>query len=100
MTVRFVEEAEFEFLDAISYYGRIAPELGRRFSREVDQFIDTLVLHPEIYPVQHRGYQRVNLHLFPYYIAFIVRGDALWILSVSHGNRRPEYWIKRRIKNV
>jgi plasmid stabilization system protein ParE len=96
--VSFVEEAQLEFLDAVAYYGRARAELGRRFKQEVDQSIDRAVAHPDLYPPRRGGYRRVNLHIFPYYISYLVRGDVLWILSVSHGSRKPDYWIERRIK--
>lgn len=98
MSVRFVEEAQLEFLDAIAHYGRIRSELGRRFKQEVDQLIDWSVAHPELYPLRRGAYRRINLHIFPYYISYIVRGDVFWVLSISHGSRKPEYWIERRIK--
>lgn len=100
MTVRFVEEAQLEFLDSVAYYGQIRPELGRRFKQEVDQLIDWALAHSDLYPVRRGGYRRANLHIFPYYISYIVRAEVFWVLSVSHGSRRPGYWIERRTKTV
>jgi len=42
------------------------------------------------------GYRRVNLKTFPYYIAYIVREDTLWILAIAHSHSKPEYWILRK----
>ena len=98
MRVRFVEEAQLEFLDSVAYYGRIAPELGRRFKQEVDQAIDRAVAYPDLYSLRRGGYRRVNLHIFPYYVSYAVRGNVFWVLSVSHGSRKPGYWIERRTK--
>jgi hypothetical protein len=98
VTVRFVEEARLEFLDSVAYYRRIGPELGRRFKQEVDQLIGWAVAHPDLYPLRRNGYRRINLRIFPYYIAYVVRTDVFWVLSVSHGSRKPEYWIESRIK--
>jgi hypothetical protein len=38
----------------------------------------------------------VNLHFFPYYIAYIIRSNDLWILAIAHSHRLPEYWIERK----
>ena len=100
MTVSFVEEAQLEFLDSVASDGRIRRELGHRFKQEVDQSIDWAVAHPDLYPLRRGGYRRVNLHMFPYYISYVVRGEVFWVLSVSHGSRKPDYWIERRIKTV
>ena len=43
-----------------------------------------------------RGYRRVNLKVFGYYIAYDIWADTIWILAIAHARRRPEYWIGRR----
>jgi len=98
--VSFLEEARLEFLDSVAYYGRIRRELGLRFKQEVDQSIDRAVAQPDTFPLRRGDYRRINLHVFPYYISYVVRDDVLWILSVSHGSRKPDYWIERRIRGV
>jgi plasmid stabilization system protein ParE len=35
--------------------------------------------------------------VFPYYIAYFVRGDLIVIAAVAHGSRHPDYW-KRRLQ--
>lgn len=45
MTVRFVEEAQREFLDAISYYDGARAGLGRRFKGEVDRSVLLIADH-------------------------------------------------------
>ena len=41
-------------------------------------------------------YRRVNLHSYPYYIAYALRDDCIVLLAIGHGARRPEYWIGRK----
>jgi hypothetical protein len=43
--------------------------------------------------VRRGGYRRVNLRVFPYYVAYIVRDPVIWILSIAHSHSLPEYWI-------
>ena len=96
MNVRFVHHAFLEFLDAISYYEREQPGLGRRFKAEVDRTVLWLSEHPEACRLRIGGYRQLNLRVFPYYIPYIVRGSILWILAVAHQRREPEYWIERQ----
>ena len=96
MTIRFVEEAQREFLDAISYYEEALSGLGSRFKDEVDRAVLWIANHPEQYRVRHALYRRINLRDFPYYIPYIARGETLWILAVAHASRKPLYWISRR----
>ena len=98
MNITFVDEAGFEFLDVISYYEEQQAGLGRRFKTEVERTLLWLVEHPEVYPLRPNAYRRLNLRIYPYYIAYIVRGSTLWILAVAHSHRKPEYWIQREKK--
>lgn len=94
--IRFVEEAQREFLDAIVNYEEARARLGQRFKEEVDRCVLWIEGHPELYPLRPGGYRRVNLRVFPYYIPYVVRGEIVWILAVAHASRKPLYWISRR----
>ena len=96
MTIRFVEEAQREFLDAVSYYEEARGGLGRRFKREVDRCVRWVAENPELYRLQPGMYRRVNLRAFPYYIPYIIQERTLWVLAVVHTSRKPLYWISRR----
>jgi toxin ParE1/3/4 len=98
MTVRFVEEAQREFLDAISYYEDARAGLGYRFKDQVNQSVLWISDHPELYPLRPGGYRHINLRVFPFCIPYIVRRQTLWVLAVAHGSRRPIDWISRRSK--
>jgi plasmid stabilization system protein ParE len=95
MIVRFLPEAKSELLDAIEYYETQLIGLGQRFWDEVDQHINWIAENSEIPQLRVGGYRRVNLRIFPYYVAYIVRDTAIWILSIAHGHSLPEYWIDR-----
>lgn len=96
MTIRFVEEAQREFLDAISHYEEARAGLGQRFKDEVDRSILWVADHRELYRLRSGSYRRINLRVFPFYIAYVVREQTLWVLAVAHVGRRPLYWISRR----
>ena len=57
-----------------------------------DQF---LANHPEIPRLRPRGYRRVNLAVFSHYVAYVIRGDIIWVVAIAHAHQRPEFWIKR-----
>jgi toxin ParE1/3/4 len=94
--IRFVEEAQREFMDGISYYERAVPGLGGRFKDALGRTIRWIADHPDVPRLRSGGYRRVNLWGFPYYVAYVVRGNLLWVLAVAHGSRKPLYWISRR----
>ena len=84
-----------ELNDAITYYEEEQSGLGLKLKEEVDQHVSWIVDNANVPRIRKGGYRRVNLKAFPYYIAYIVREDILWILAVAHGHRKPEYWITR-----
>ena len=94
--IRFVEEAQREFLDSIVNYEEARAGLGQPFKDEVDRCVLWIEDHPELYRLRAGGYRRVNLRVFPYYIPYVVRGEIAWILAVAHASRKPRYWISRR----
>jgi hypothetical protein len=77
------------------YYESELPSLGQRFWDEVDRHITWIAENPEVPRLREGAYRRVNLSVFPYYLAYTVRDSVIWILSVAHGHSLPEYWIDR-----
>jgi toxin ParE1/3/4 len=96
VTVRFVKEANREFLEVIAYYEDARRGLGRRFKEQVDRAILRAAAHPQLWYLRPGGYRRINLRRFPFYIPYIERGEILWVLAVAHTRRAPHYWITRR----
>ena len=98
MTIRFLDEAQSEFLDAISDYEDARGGLGQRFKDEMDRCVLWIAAHPELSRLRPGSYRRIDLRVFPYYMPYIVRGQTLWVLAVAHASRKPHYWISRRNK--
>ena len=96
---KIILQQAFEELNAaVAYYEEQQPGLGLRLKDEVDKHINWILSNSSVPRVRSGGYRRVNLKVFPYYLAYIIREDTLWILAVAHGHRKPEYWIKRKNK--
>jgi plasmid stabilization system protein ParE len=95
MTLIVLGEAEEEFVQSVAYYESKETGLGARFRNEVAEAIERILRHPELPRLRLKGYRRLNLRVFPHYIAYIIRGETIWIVAVAHGHRRPEFWIDR-----
>jgi toxin ParE1/3/4 len=91
-----LQQAFKELNDAVSYYEEQQTGLGLRLMDEFDRHVSWILSNSTVPCIRRGGYRRVNLKTFPYYIAYIVREDILWILAVAHGHRKPEYWIERK----
>lgn len=95
MTLITLAEAEQEFIQSVAYYESRESGLGSRFRDEVVAAVDWISRFPQAPRLRPKGYRRVNLRVFPHYVAYIVRGDTIWIVAIAHGHRRPEFWIGR-----
>lgn len=91
-----LQQAFKELDDAISYYEDQQAGLGLRLVDEFDQHVSWILSNSDVPRLRRGVYRRVNLKTFPYYIAYIVREDTVWILAVAHGHCKPEYWIERK----
>lgn len=96
MNIIILQQAFEELNDAIAYYEEQQTGLGLKLKEELDQHINWILRNSTVPQIRKGGYRRVNLKIFPYYIAYIIRGETLWILAIAHGYRKPEYWIKRK----
>jgi len=96
MQVTFSPQAREEIAEAALYYERQQCGLGSEYAEEVFAFVQMVALAPEQPRLRRRGYRRVNLVRFPYYIAYSIEAGGVFILAVGHAARRPEYWIGRK----
>lgn len=96
MKILLLPEAAQEFEEAVVYLEEEEPGLGLRLRVEIDAHIGWIVENPTIPRLREGTYRRVNLQVFPYYIAYLIKNETIWVLAVAHGHRRPSYWIERR----
>ena len=98
MNLRILQEAENELNEAVADYEEIEPGLGIRLKEEARSALLWIREHPDLPRLRPKGYRRVNLKVFRYYVAYFVWSDTIWVLAIAHSNRRPEYWLGREKK--
>src|SRR5947209_4877675 len=96
MKLEILEQAEKELDQAIGYHEEIQPGLGLRLKAEAREVINWIRTNSEIPRLRPKDYRRVNLKVFPYYVAYFVWRDTIWIVAIAHSKKRPEYWISRK----
>jgi plasmid stabilization system protein ParE len=87
-----IEEAEA----AARWYCERSPRAAARFVDEIYQVIDKIVDAPQRWALGPQGTRKVKLPCFPFLIIYRESNDAIQILAVAHGRRRPNYWKTRR----
>ena len=84
----FHPEALTDIEDAMEYYQGISVDLPTKFFVEVQQYIDTIRLHPKIFKKQY-DCRRVTLPSFPYIMYYRLQSDYIEILGIFHGYKKP-----------
>ena len=95
MRVRFSEIANNELCDACDWYERQQEGLGLRFKVAVREATRQIVGAPLLYPVEFEEVRRYVMNRFPYTLRYVLRGEEVWVMTVSHQHRHPDYWVER-----
>ncbi|WP_273206155.1 type II toxin-antitoxin system RelE/ParE family toxin [Marinobacter subterrani] len=99
-TVRILEEASQEAIEAAAWYEYEQPGLGVEFFAAVDDAIDVieenfLPLSPLPEEAGETGARRLILERFPYDIVTIELPEETVVIAVAHHPRKPGYWLGR-----
>lgn len=78
MILRILDDATAEFADAIAHYEDIESGLGVRFRQDVQAIANWIERYPELPSLRPSGYRRVNLKVFPYYVAYMIHSEVIW----------------------
>jgi plasmid stabilization system protein ParE len=95
MNLVLLPQASAELADAAGYYEGEQTGLGERLWLEVDDNLRWIAANATLPRLRHGDYRRVNLKVFPYYIAYALRHETVVVLAIAHSHRQPEYWIGR-----
>ena len=93
--IRFSEIARNELKDACDWYERQQAGLGARFRRDVRESTLRIAASPLLFPVELEDVRRYVMNRFPFTLRYVLRDDAVWIMTVSHQHRLPDYWVDR-----
>jgi plasmid stabilization system protein ParE len=95
MKVRFHEEADVEFREAILWYEHQRRGLGLEFVLCVDEAIERIRRTPEMYPTIHKSFRRIVVRRFPFALFCEIVSTELRVLAVFHSRRDPARWKSR-----
>ncbi|WP_163560295.1 hypothetical protein [Halomonas sp. NO4] len=100
-TVRILEEASQEAIEAAAWYEYEQPGLGDEFFAAIDAAIDVIEenfipLSPLAEESGDTGAKRLILERFPYDIIVLELPEESVVIAVAHHSRKPGYWRERR----
>jgi plasmid stabilization system protein ParE len=94
--VRFLEEAQDEFLEQVSYYEQHQKGLGDRFRESVEAATALASAHPRLGSPWKLRTRRVFSKGFPFSVVYRIEASELVVFAIAHFKRRPTYWRGRR----
>ena len=94
-SVRFLGEAQDEFLEQVAFYEDRQKGLGERFRRAVEAAVTLASAHPKLGSPWKFQTRRVFPKGFEFSLVYRVEGDELIVLALAHFRRRPAYWKRR-----
>jgi toxin ParE1/3/4 len=73
--------------------------LGLDLLSELEKVIGKIQQNPNLgTPYKIEGVRRYAIQRFPYLIFYSELEDVIWIISIAHGKRKPDYWKNRQIE--
>ena len=97
MTYKFLPKAEEELDKAIWYYEKCQIGLGKKFTIEIFNSVENILLFPRAWSKTENECRRILIKRFPYGIIYSIEKEFILIVSVMNLHRKPYYW-KNRIK--
>jgi toxin ParE1/3/4 len=96
--VRFPRSARAELEQAVDCYERRRSGLGLDLQAEVETAVRRIEQNPQGgAPYKNTRFRYRVVQRFPYVVFYRDLEDAIWIVAVAHGKRRPDYWSRRRV---
>lgn len=93
--VRFLVEAEAEFLKEVQYYAEVQSNGAERFRRAVEDATARALAFPMIGAPYLAKTRRIFVRGYPFFLAYRPEPTGVAIFAVVHQARRPGYWVSR-----
>ena len=94
--VRLDEHAKAELREAVLVYDQQLSGRGQRFLDAVDEALTEISQRTQGFARLGKSiYRECILTRFPYILYFRELEDVIEVAAISHGRRKPGYWIPR-----
>ena len=91
-------DAVAEMKDSVAFYREQGDDpLANRFKTALQESLQTIRDCPICYPLIKQGNatRKARLPKYPFSVVYFERPNAIWIVAIAHGSRKPGYWFRR-----
>jgi toxin ParE1/3/4 len=85
-----------ELLEAAAWYKKRSLQAAKWFSEEIDHSIEKIKATPDRFARVGKSHQACTVERFPYQIIYRLDLERIYIVSIAHSKRRPNYWRRRK----
>lgn len=94
-TIQYLPSVERDVHDTYDWYEEQHTGLGEDFLLSSDAVISSIERNPFTYQVVFKSVRRANTRRFPFGIFYIVEGNIVTVIAITHLSRHPRTWRKR-----
>lgn len=87
--------AEEDIAFGRDFYQEIRPQLAIDYLLEIDRCFDLILSNPLRRSTAFKDIRRLHLKRFPYVISYIIEGDLVVVIAVTHNRRQSREWKTR-----
>jgi toxin ParE1/3/4 len=95
MQVRFLPDAEAEFLHEVGYYSEQRSGSGVRFQAAVEAAVERASRHPMGGAPSPHGTRSMLVKGFPFSLVYRATAHEILIVALAPHRKRPGYWLTR-----
>lgn len=95
MEIRFLEIAERELDEAVTYYNVESPGLGDEFLLQFLNALERIRQYSEASQRFSQNTRRCRVHRFPWGVIYQILESEILVVAVAHLHRDPGYWQNR-----
>jgi toxin ParE1/3/4 len=95
VNVRLSSAAQSEIANSAHFYLEESLNAATDFLEEIDEAIRLIGEQPTLYPMHSESIRVKHLDRFPFSLFFQVDPQEIYVLTVAHNARRPDYWKSR-----
>jgi toxin ParE1/3/4 len=93
--LRFHPQAEQEYLTALAWYRERSLIAAVNFESAFAQAIGRIQEAPQRWPVYVGDFRKYTLRQYPFSVVYQDLSADVVVFAVTHGHRRPGYWMDR-----
>lgn len=88
-------KAEEDITHGRDYYNAIRTQLASDFLLELDKCIELIRSNPLRRAIEFKEIRRLHLRRFPYVISYLIEGESIVVIAVTHSRRQARRWKNR-----